>query len=698
MKKLKIVLQSKIFIVIICLLTIVYTYLVVKRCYFHTHYNTNTTYLEGIIIKKNIDGNKLSLIIKAKEKVIVNYYMKRKDELKKYSKLKLGDRIGIKSVFNRPKENSNFNLFSYQKYLLSNKIYWICNASNIKLIKKNRNFGYNVKNIIHNRIDSINSPYLYTFILGDNSYMDREVMNSFRFNGISHLFALSGMHVSLITIFILKILKRITKRRLITLLFLTFFLLFYAFIAGFTPSLTRACLLSIILYINNNRIKALHLFILLTCIVIIYNPYIIYNVAFQFSYVISFYLIAASKLLKCINNYFFKILLVSLISLIVSIPIMINNFHSVNILGFIYNLFYIPLVSLVILPFVFITFFVPKAKFILDLLSNILDETSIYISNIKCGTITLCHCSLIIIIIYYVIITLVIYKINKRKYYYTFIIIICLLFHYVYPKINGEYSITFLDVGQGDSTLIISPKQKQTILIDTGGKVSFKEKWMLKRKEYSIALDTIIPYLKSKGINRLDYFVITHGDYDHMGEAINLVNNFKVEKVIFNCGEFNDLESELIKALDKKKIKYYSCIKELNIDKNKLYFLQTKEYDNENDNSNVIYTELNGYKFMFMGDASTITEKEIIDKYNLPNIDVLKVGHHGSRTSSSIEFINEINPKYSIISVGKNNRYGHPNKEVLNNLSDSKVYRTDQDGSIMFKIKNNKLKIETCSP
>ena len=126
--------------------------------------------------------------------------------------------------------------------------------------------------------------------------------------------------------------------------------------------------------------------------------------------------------------------------------------------------------------------------------------------------------------------------------------------------------------------------------------------------------------------------------------------------------------------------------------------MNSKDYGNENDNSNVIYTELNGYKFMFMGDASVTTEKEILDKYNLPNIDVLKVGHHGSKTSSSKEFINEINPKYSIISVGKNNRYGHPNKEVLDTLNDSKIYRTDQDGSIMFKIKNDKLEIETCSP
>ena len=175
-----------------------------------------------------------------------------------------------------------------------------------------------------------------------------------------------------------------------------------------------------------------------------------------------------------------------------------------------------------------------------------------------------------------------------------------------------------------------------------------------------------------------------------MGEAINLVNNFKVEKVIFNCGEFNDLENELIKVLDKKKIPYHSCIKQLNIDDNKLYFLNNKDYGNENDNSSVIYTELNKHKFLFMGDAGVEVEEELIKKYNLKDIDVLKVGHHGSKTSSSIEFINEINPKYSIISVGKNNRYGHPNDNVLEILSDSKIYRTDQDGSILFKIKKDK--------
>ena len=183
-----------------------------------------------------------------------------------------------------------------------------------------------------------------------------------------------------------------------------------------------------------------------------------------------------------------------------------------------------------------------------------------------------------------------------------------------------------------------------------------------------------------------------------MGEAINLVENFKVEKVIFNCGEFNELELELIKVLDKKKIPYHSCIKELNISDNKLYFLNNKDYGNENYNSSVIYTELSNHKFLFMGDAGIEVEEDLIKKYNLQDIDVLKVGHHGSKTSSNKAFINEINSKYGVISVGKNNRYVHPNKEVLENLSDSNIYRTDQDGSVKFKIKNNELQIETCSP
>ena len=183
-----------------------------------------------------------------------------------------------------------------------------------------------------------------------------------------------------------------------------------------------------------------------------------------------------------------------------------------------------------------------------------------------------------------------------------------------------------------------------------------------------------------------------------MRDSIYLVNNFKIDKVILNNDDYNKLEIELIKVLDKKKIKYLKGLQEIKLDNYKLEFLNTSEYDNENDNSNVIYLNYNDYKFLFMGDAGIDREKDILKKYALKDINFLKVGHHGSNTSSSKIFINNIKPKYAIISVGKNNRYGHPKSSVLDTLSNSKIYRTDLDGSIVIRFNKNGYKIRTCNP
>lgn len=139
-----------------------------------------------------------------------------------------------------------------------------------------------------------------------------------------------------------------------------------------------------------------------------------------------------------------------------------------------------------------------------------------------------------------------------------------------------------------------------------------------------------------------------------MGEAKKIVESIDVNKVIFNVGSYNYLEKDLIKALKRKNIKYYKNIENIYIRNTPIYFLNTGIYNNENDNSNVMYFIVNNYKFLLMGDAGVGKEKDILDEYDLSDIDVLKVGHHGSKTSSSKEFINEINPKYGIISVGNN--------------------------------------------
>ena len=289
-------------------------------------------------------------------------------------------------------------------------------------------------------------------------------------------------------------------------------------------------------------------------------------------------------------------------------------------------------------------------------------------------------------IVYVLYFSIILFSLFSKKKKILFLLLLFLCIHFFLPFFEKDDYLEMIDVGQGDSILI--HLGHQTILMDTGGL------W----KEGDLFYNTLYPLLKSRGIHKISFLILSHGDKDHMGEALTLVRHFKVEKVIFNCGEYNDMEKKLIHTLKKKRISYEPCIQELSFRNNTFYFLNTKEYDNENDNSNVIYTEINGYTFLFMGDAGIPKEKDLLQEYELPTIDVLKVGHHGSKTCSSNLFIDKIQPQYSLISVGKDNKFNHPNEGVLDILKDSKIYRTDQDGSIMIRIKNNKLNIDTYSP
>ena len=640
----------------------------------------NIETITGQIINKKILEDEIELEIKGKEKVII----------KTKENYNLGDTLELKGKIELPNKNTIPNLFNYKNYLKSKNINITIKPTSIKLLKQNKKIKYKIKENIINYIEKFKTKeYLKTFILGDNSNLEKNILTSYQTNGISHLFAVSGMHLSLFSNILLLILKKINKNETINYLIIIIFFIFFAFLTNYTPSILRALILYILTTLNkqlNLNIKTIYLLIIDLIILLLYNPFYIYNIGFIYSFIITTSLIITSKIINKQKQYTKKILLTSTISFITSIPISINNFHEINIISPITNLIFVPLISLIIFPLSLLTLLIKPLDNILLIATKILENISLLIEKLKINII-LSHIPWYMIIIYYITIIIFIKGIEQKQIKKLLPLILIIVIHTNIKYISTITRITSLDVGQGDSTLL--ELNNKNVLIDTGGIVN---------SNTSLVLNKTIPYLKSLGIKKIHYAVLTHGDYDHMGETINLVNNFKVDKVIFNCGPYNDLEKELIKVLDKKHIKYYSCIKELNIDNNKLYFLQTKEYDNENDNSNVIYTEIDGYKFMFMGDASITTEKEILNKYNLPNIDVLKVGHHGSKTSSGKEFIDEINPEYSIISVGKNNRYGHPNKETLDNLKDSKIYRTDEDGSIMFKIKNNKLKIETCEP
>ncbi len=675
---------------ILALIALIYALTITNIYKYKSVYTEEEKEIIGILTNYQIKDNKISIEIKAKEKIVGIYYITNKKNLKNITnKYELGTKIKVKGKLYKPSKNTLPNTFNYQKHLYQNKIYNIIKIEKITKLSNNTSVLFYIKNKIIKRIERIDKKgYINAFIIGNKKELDEEISNKYQENGVSHLFAISGMHISLLAGIILYILSKLSYNNKINYSIISILLVFYLFLTNYALSILRATISYILIAANkcyNLKIEAIDIALIVLIIIIITNPLSIYNAGFQYSYSISLTLILKKNKIKVINNKLLKSLYISLICFIISIPITINIYYQINLISIIINIILVPYISIIIYPLSIITFIIPILYPIFNISVELLEKINYIVANIEIFKIIISKPNIIVTLIYYSIIILSLYKIK-----YIFFLVLIIIIHCNYNYLKQDFNITSIDVGQGDSILIKYPQNSLNILIDTGGNSS--------NQNYSIVKNKTIVYLKSLGIAQLNYLILTHGDYDHMGEAINLVNNFKVEKVIFNCGPYNDLEQELIKVLNKKKIPYYSCIKELNIDKNKLYFLQTKEHDNENDDSNVIYTELDGYKFMFMGDASITTEKEILNKYNLPDIDVLKVGHHGSKTSSGKEFINEINPKYSIISVGKNNRYGHPNKEVLDNLNNSKIYRTDEDGSIMFKINNNKLKIETCGP
>ena len=652
LKKLRHILQSRYIFKILVVLVILVATLYTKYGKFTSVYNKDDT-----IYDKKIEEDKLTLYIKGKEKLLVTY----KDNNLEINSLSYGDRVLVKGYLEEASKTRIPNAFDYKKYLYNKKIYYIIRATSINKIENNSNYIYTVKNILSERIENLkSSSYIRTLLLSDKT-IDEDIMNSYRKNGISHLFSVSGLHISFFIGIIYFYLDKITYCKKIKYIIVDIFLLFYLKIA-FSYSLLRSVIMNILFSINSLfklKIKRIDLLLLTLIIGIIVDPFIIYDISFIYSYLISFFLIMfSSKKGRKIK----KIIEVAVISFLVSFPLAIFTNYEVNLISILLNIILVPIFSIVLLPLSILTLIFPIFDEILFGVINLLENISLFFEKITFLTINLAKVNGLIIIIYYGVITLLLVR-KKKEYFYLLLGIVFI--HYISPYFDNNFKLTVFDVGQGDSLLVSLPNNRGNILIDTG---------------YGSSVENgIIPYLKSRGIKKIDYLIITHGDEDHIGGALKIISNYKVDNIILNRGKINDFEKKLIDNFKKDSITARDSI---DIDGYKMYFLNDKIFANENDNSIVIYFEYYKYRFLLMGDASFNTEDYLLEKYNIHDISFLKVGHHGSSTSSSKDFIEKITPRVALISVGLNNSYGHPDKEVLNNLDSSIIYRTDRDGTI----------------
>lgn len=675
MKRLRHILQSKHLIKIITIIIFIITLLYTNYYPFKSKYTKDDKEFIGIVTKYEVKEDKITIEIKAKEKLLITY----KYQDKEFNNLSYGDKIKVKGTLITPSKNTNQNTFNYQKYLYYKKIYYLVEATSINKIANNHNYLYTIKNTLYQKINKLKSSnYIKTLLFCDNT-LSKEIKESYRINGISHLFSVSGMHINFFVSIIYLYLNKITYNKRIKYLITNIFIITYLILFP-SSSLLRSAVMSILYSINyllKLKIKKIDILLLTLGVSLLINPFIIYDLGYIYSYTITFFLVLSSSTLKK-KNKINKIIYISLLSFLVSIPITIYNSFEINIISILLNIILVPIISIIILPLTILTYIFPILDSILYLFTNTLETISLFISKINITKIIFPKPSLLIIVLYYIIILL---SYQNKKYFYLNIILLIII--YISPYLNSNFEVVMFEVGEADCHLIKYPYNKNTILIDTG------------KNEYKIK-NEVIPYLKSIGIKKIDYLIITHGDEDHIGGSITLINNFQVKNVILNKGTFTDIEKELIKNLNKKKIPYQININKINLSNHTIYLLNNTKYNNENDNSIITYFTYQKYKFLYMGDASITTEDNLLENYNLNNISILKVGHHGSNTSSSKDFISQINPSISLISVGENNIYHHPNKEVINNLSKSRIYRTDINNMVKLTI-NSKgiLKVTT---
>ena len=675
MKRLRHILQSKHLIKIITIIIFIITLLYTNYYPFKSKYTKDDKEFIGIVTKYEVKEDKITIEIKAKEKLLITY----KYQDKEFNNLSYGDKIKVKGTLITPSKNTNQNTFNYQKYLYYKKIYYLVEATSINKIANNHNYLYTIKNTLYQKINKLKSSnYIKTLLFCDNT-LSKEIKESYRINGISHLFSVSGMHINFFVSIIYLYLNKITYNKRIKYLITNIFIITYLILFP-SSSLLRSAVMSILYSINyllKLKIKKIDILLLTLGVSLLINPFIIYDLGYIYSYTITFFLVLSSSTLKK-KNKINKIIYISLLSFLVSIPITIYNSFEINIISILLNIILVPIISIIILPLTILTYIFPILDSILYLFTNTLETISLFISKINITKIIFPKPSLLIIVLYYIIFLL---SYQNKKYFYLNIILLIII--YISPYLNSNFEVLMFEVGEADCHLIKYPYNKNTILIDTG------------KNEYKIK-NEVIPYLKSIGIKKIDYLIITHGDEDHIGGSITLINNFQVKNVVLNKGTFTDLEKELIKNLNKKKIPYQININKINLSNHTIYLLNNTKYNNENDNSIITYFTYQKYKFLYMGDASITTEDNLLENYNLNNISILKVGHHGSNTSSSKDFISQINPSISLISVGENNIYHHPNKEVINNLSKSRIYRTDINNMVKLTI-NSKgiLKVTT---
>ncbi|MCT1903849.1 DNA internalization-related competence protein ComEC/Rec2 [Oceanobacillus sojae] len=619
-----------------------------------------------------------------------------------------GSQCTIYQSIEIPPSSTNPAQFDFRQFLLQKQIshqailkdfnHIVCTPESgiLPLLYKLRT---NLLNKMEYTWSDYTAPWMNAIVFGDASGIEEAVTELFQRFGLSHIIAISGTHVTLVISFIYLIFVKgniITKEK--TYLFLLIFLPVYSILAGANPPVLRAAsMMVVVLILQKYRWKLPYsdLFSILFMIFILWDPYIIYNVGFQFSFSVTFTILLSQGWVRKTKSLIWNIFQVSFVAQMAILPLQIYYFNIFHPLSILMNLAVIPYFTFFVIPlmytFVLIHFLPGKFLYIADrsfafihdkvlLIMETIDDTlfsPIYLDQLSIWSVAVYFTCFLLFMKYLE------HKQQKRAWIAGIIFILPILITAGKPYFQEEGIVTMFDMGQGDAILVEAARREAVIMIDAGAAFHFEDM----EPTRGVYKNIIRAYFHQRGIKELDAIIVTHDDVDHFGSIRYILEEVKVKELIVS--PYFDVE--LLKEFQEVQPALYIIQAEagdiLNFNDAMSFQVLAPNTDtgNSNDNSIVLYANL-GLKWLFTGDISKEVEEKITRNYPGLRIDILKVAHHGSKTSTGEAFIEAVQPHIALISAGRNNQFNHPNEEVLEVLEDNQVhvYRTDEQGAIQF--------------
>ncbi|MFL0582425.1 DNA internalization-related competence protein ComEC/Rec2 [Solibacillus silvestris] len=553
-------------------------------------------------------------------------------------------------------------------------------------------------------------------LIGFQENVDDQLNRAYQKLGITHLFAISGLHVALVSFLFFQLLLRLRFRREIATILLLILLPLYAVLAGGAPSIWRAVsVVELIMLAQYLRRKipmddALSISFIMF---VLLEPGAVFQVGFQLSYLATYSLVYSSRILARYSNFWVQSFYITFVCQILVYPLLLHHFYEISLSSFIANIFFVPLFSFIILPinlFALVLTFLPFPLdsflfYIYEPLRTALTNFILYIQQPIVQMWNPGKPSIMWLILLYSSVFFAFYLLDQQaplKKVFIALILPAFIFH-VQPLLHSDLKIAFVNVGQGDCIVIELPRRKSVIVIDAGGLLRFEqEEWKERKTVYEVGRQVVVPYLKGRGMQTIDTFVLSHADADHVEGAEEVLREILVKEVHVTPGSIaKPVMNDFLYELEKTNTKLIEKMAghKWQIGQTAFEYLWPLEIEYEgNNDSLVLFVKHNAFRALFTGDLEQEGEKELIQLYDekLRNIDLLKGGHHGSKTSSIEEFVAVTNPKFAVFMAGENNRYNHPHIDVVNRFEAKNIpyATTGLDGTVEVSISENQIYIE----